>query len=65
MIQNIIKGPPTKDDLVKTALYYCREGRNSAELRQLYKIPLREQVPWGLFPSWARPCDEVEGPHEG
>ena len=47
------------------ALQSCREGRFTEELRALYEMPAREQVPWDLFPNWARPPDPVEGGHEG
>lgn len=47
------------------ALQGCLEGRFTEELRALYQTPLREQVPWELFPHWARPNDYVEGGHEG
>ena len=47
------------------ALNKCQEGKSSEDLRQLYRMPYRERVPWGLFPSWARPTDPVEGGHEG
>jgi hypothetical protein len=47
------------------ALRACQEGRFTEELRLLYQMPLREQVPWDLFPNWARPSDPVEGGHEG
>lgn len=49
----------------QAALEKCQEGKFSADLRALYLMPYREQVPWGLFPNWARPNDPVEGPHEG
>ncbi len=47
------------------ALQGCLEGRFTEELRALYEMPSREQVPWMLFPDWARPIDPVEGGHEG
>ena len=47
------------------ALEKCQEGKFSEELRELYRVPYRDQVPWQLFPSWARPNDPVEGAHEG
>ena len=47
------------------ALQGCLEGRFTEELRDLYQMPVREQVPWQLFPDWARPTDPVEGGHEG
>ena len=47
------------------ALEACLEGRFTEELRALYKAPARDQVPWDLFPNWARPSDPVEGAHEG
>lgn len=46
------------------ALQSCLEGRFTEELRKLYQMPVREQVPWQLFPNWARPQDPVEGAHE-
>ena len=47
------------------ALHSCREGRFTEELRALYEMPAREQVPWDLFPNWARPTDSVERGDEG
>ena len=47
------------------ALLACLEGKFTEELRGLYQMPLRERVPWELFPNWARPHDPVEGGHEG
>ena len=47
------------------ALQACLEGKFTEKLRELYKTPQREQVPWMLFPGWARPQDPVEGGHEG
>ena len=47
------------------ALQTCLQGKSTEELRLLYQTPLREQVPWDLFPRWARPADPVEGGHEG
>lgn len=47
------------------ALQACLEGRFTEELRALYEMPNREQVPWDLFPNWARPTDPVESAHEG
>jgi len=49
----------------KVALEKCKEGKVSEELKKLYNSPYREQVPWILFPDWARPNDLVEGCHEG
>lgn len=49
----------------QAALKTCQEGKFTEELRVLYQMPLRERVPWVLFPSWARPNDHVEGAHEG
>lgn len=49
----------------REALQGCLEGRFTEELRLLYQMPSREQVPWQLFPNWARPIDPVEGGHEG
>lgn len=49
----------------KEALKACLEGKFTEKLRDLYQMPQREKVPWNLFPSWARPCDPVEGAHEG
>lgn len=49
----------------REALQGCLEGRFTEELRLLYLMPSREQVPWQLFPNWARPIDPVEGGHEG
>jgi hypothetical protein len=46
-------------------LLACLEGKFTEELRALYQMPVREQVPWDLFPNWARPHDPVEGGHEG
>lgn len=47
------------------ALAKARDGKVSEELKALYRAPVREQVPWLLFPDWARPTDPVEGGHEG
>jgi len=47
------------------ALQGCLEGRFTEDLRVLYEMPTRDQVPWDLFPNWARPTDPVEGGHEG
>jgi len=49
----------------REALQSALEGRFTDELRVLYQMPSREQVPWALFPNWARPIDPVEGGHEG
>lgn len=43
----------------------CQQGKFTEELKELYKSPVRETVPWDLFPAWARPTDQVEGCHEG
>ena len=55
----------TMEQDFQAALEKCHEGEFSEELRALYKTPYREQVPWELFPNWARPSDPVEGGHEG
>lgn len=47
------------------ALKKCNEGQFSEALRKLYQMPVRESIPWMLFPDWARPNDVVEGGHEG
>lgn len=47
------------------ALEECKKGKVSSELKELYLAPKRDQVPWILFPNWARPNDPVEGAHEG
>ena len=47
------------------ALQACLEGKFTEELRVLYQMPWREQVPWELFPNWARPTDPIEAGHEG
>jgi len=47
------------------ALKECEDGKCSEALRQLYRMPARERVPWDLFPNWARPHDPVECGHEG
>lgn len=47
------------------ALQKCQEGKFSEKLRLLYQMPIRERVPWELFPKWAHPNDPVEGAHEG
>jgi hypothetical protein len=49
----------------QVALQKCQDGKSSEELRKLYQMPVRERVPWELFPNWARPTDPVEGGHEG
>jgi hypothetical protein len=33
------------------ALQKCQQGMSSEELRQLYQMPVRERVPWELFPN--------------
>jgi len=57
----------TEEDkaVYKTALEACKHGVFTKELRKLYNYPLRDKVPWDLFPNWARPSDPVEGGHEG
>ena len=55
----------TADFNYQEALKKCQGGRFSEELRVLYRTPLRDQVPWQLFPNWARPIDPVEAGHEG
>lgn len=55
----------TMDCDYQEALEQCQEGKFSEELRELYRTPQRERVPWELFPNWARPTDPVEGGHEG
>jgi hypothetical protein len=47
------------------ALQSCLECKFTEELRVLYQMPIRDRVPWDLFPNWARPSDPVEGGHEG
>lgn len=47
------------------ALEACRQGKFTEDLRELYKFPQRKEVPWTLFPPWARPDTEIEGGHEG
>lgn len=47
------------------ALRACLEGRFTEELRDLFRLPFRERVPWHLFPNWARPVDPVEEGHDG
>lgn len=43
----------------------CKKGKVPEALKQLYDVTNRQKVPWLLFPEWARPCDWVEGCHEG
>ena len=57
--------PETDHRNYEEALQKCREGKSSEDLRELYRMPYRERVPWVLFPAWARPNDPVEGGHEG
>lgn len=49
----------------QSVLQECREGRVTPELKELYKFPIRNHVPWSEFPFWARPDAETEGCHEG
>jgi hypothetical protein len=53
------------ESVYQEALQKCQDGKSSEELRKLYQMPVRERVPWELFPNWARPTDPVEGGHEG
>lgn len=55
----------TPEVVYQEALEKCQEGKFTDELRLLYLMPVRDRVPWALFPSWARPTDPVEGGHEG
>jgi hypothetical protein len=41
------------------------KGHVPDDLKKLYDHPIRQTVPWLQFPAWARPCDWVEGGHEG
>lgn len=50
---------------IEAILKECLSGRVSKELKLLYNAPLRETVPWSLFPRWAQPNDWSEGCHEG
>jgi hypothetical protein len=43
----------------------CKQGKVTEELKKLYNFPIREKIPWILFPNWARPNDYTEGCHEG
>lgn len=52
-------------EMICKVLESCREGRFHPDLRLLYQMPWREQVPWLDFPNWARPDDLTEGCHEG
>jgi hypothetical protein len=49
----------------REALADCRDGKVTEKLKELYRSPFRERVPWFLFPGWARPNDPIEGGHEG
>ena len=49
----------------KPVLEQCLKGKFTPELKLLYQAPIREQVPWSLFPNWARPNEQTEGAHEG
>ncbi len=49
----------------KKVLEQCKQGKVTEELKILYRYPLRDKIPWDLFPGWARPHDPVEGGHEG
>lgn len=49
----------------KPILEECNKGKFPQALKKLYDHPTRQKIPWLLFPSWAWPCDWVEGCHEG
>lgn len=51
---------------VQAVIDQCNAGKvPKEELKALYNMPYRNQVPWSLFPNWARPDYETEGGHEG
>jgi len=51
---------------VQAVIDQCNAGKvPKDELKTLYNMPYRNQVPWSLFPNWARPDQETEGCHEG
>jgi hypothetical protein len=39
------------------ALESCKQGKITEDLRKLYLSPVRETIPWHLFPSWAQPSN--------
>lgn len=49
----------------KKVLEECLKGKVPPELKELYKAPIRETIPWDLFPNWARPDAIFELGHEG
>lgn len=60
------------DEIIKSAKIDYRkvlkdtlDGRVTEELKMLYRVPYRNQVPWDLFPFWANPIAYTEGAHEG
>lgn len=54
-----------EQNIVNDALASCENGYPSKALMQLYKVQNKINVPWHLFPSWARPDTMTEGYHEG
>jgi hypothetical protein len=56
---------PSQIDKLKYVREQCQLGKYVPELKELYLAPIRDKVPWALFPAWARPNDYTEGAHEG
>jgi peptide deformylase len=54
-----------KNTLYEPILEKCLQGSVPEGLKELYKAPVRNQVPWSLFPAWARPDYVFDGAHEG
>lgn len=54
-----------QDNVLNDAIDNCKAGRPSKALMRLYNIQNRSNVPWHLFPAWARPDMNTEGYHEG
>lgn len=55
-----------KDQLEQYARERARQG--FAPPNEIYQSPIREQIDWLQFPSWARPADPDSfgnSPHEG
>ncbi len=50
---------------IKTIIENCINGYSTKDLLDLYNSPNRNNVPWHLFPNWARPDIKPEGCHEG
>jgi hypothetical protein len=52
-------------NIIREALKGCEDGKINDALKMLYNYPLRNNVPWNLFPIWANPTLFTEGGHEG